>query len=156
MELEQFHCSSDYRLGNKWVESTPAQKDLEVLVDADLNMSWQCALSAWKPNSILGCIWRSVTTRSREVIPQLCSTLMEHCPTCSAASSSGVPNIGRTWTCWSRSRAGPQRCSGWSTDPVKTVGVVQLEKVLETPYSDLSVFEGGLQEWWGGTLFQGV
>jgi len=36
-------------------------------------------------------------------------------------SSSGALSTGKTWTCWSRSREGPQkRSEGWSTSPVRT------------------------------------
>jgi len=47
------------------------------------------------------------SSRSREVILPLSSSLVRlHLQ---SACSSGAPNIGRTWMCWSGSRGGPRR-----------------------------------------------
>ncbi|PKU26959.1 hypothetical protein llap_22737 [Limosa lapponica baueri] len=54
-----------YSLRADLLESTSEERDLGVLVDNRMIMSQQCALVAKKANGILGCIRKSVTSRSR-------------------------------------------------------------------------------------------
>jgi len=59
-----------YRLGADLLESSSVERDL--VADDRLTMSQQCALAAKKANGILGCIKKSVASRSREVLHPLC------------------------------------------------------------------------------------
>ena len=91
-------------LGDGHLESSLAERDLGVLVDK-LNTRQQCGLVAKAANSILGCIRKTIASRSREVILPLCLALVRHI--CSAGSSSRLPSTKKTWTYWSKPSAGP-------------------------------------------------
>ena len=67
-----------YRLGNERLESSPSERDLDVLIDSKLNMSQQCAQAARKTNCILGCIRNGIASQLRLVIVPLCTALV--CP----------------------------------------------------------------------------
>ncbi|GAB0176331.1 myelin regulatory factor-like protein [Grus japonensis] len=72
-----------YRLNREWIQSSLEEKDLGVLVDEKLDVSRQCMLTGRKANRILGCIKRSVTSRSREVIlPLYCTLVRPHLEYC--------------------------------------------------------------------------
>ena len=108
------------RLGGGWIESSSEEKDLGVLVNDKLNMTRQCVLAAQKASCLLGCIPSSAGSRVTEVIMPFYSALLWWDPPWSPVCSSGALSTGRTWTCWSWSRGGPQKWSeDWNTSAVR-------------------------------------
>ena len=69
LHLERNNPIHQYRLGVDLLESSSAERNLGVLVDDRLTTSQQRALVAKKANGLLGCIKKSVASRSRDVAP---------------------------------------------------------------------------------------
>jgi len=69
-----------YGLGDEGIESSPAEKDLGVLMDEKLDISQQSVLAAQKANCILACIKTSTASRFREMIFPLYSVLVRAPP----------------------------------------------------------------------------
>ncbi|KAK4829837.1 hypothetical protein QYF61_006847 [Mycteria americana] len=66
LHLERSNAGHKSKLGEEWLESSPPERDLGVLVNSRLNMSQQCALAAKRANPILGCIKHSITSWSQK------------------------------------------------------------------------------------------
>ena len=95
------------------------EKDLGVLVDEKLDVSQQCVLTAWRANSILGCIKREGGQQGREQIvpPVLC-----HCKAPTRIMHPGLHPLAQEG--YGAVRAGPEEAMKLITEqsisPMKT------------------------------------
>jgi len=93
-----------YGLGAEGLHGSEEKRDQGLLVNAQLDMSQQCAQVAKRANAILACIRNSVASRSRDVIIPLYSALVR-------------PTTRKTLRPWDMSREGQRHwCRGWSTN----------------------------------------
>ena len=71
------------QLQDPWCRNTTNEKDLGIVVDHKLNRSQQCDVAAKRAIAILGCINRSIASKSCEVLVPLYSALvrphLEYC-----------------------------------------------------------------------------
>ncbi|GAB0199510.1 mitochondrial enolase superfamily member 1 [Grus japonensis] len=77
LHLGHNHPGRHYGLGEEWLESCPAEKDLGGLANSWLSMSRQRAQMAKAANSILACISNRVASRTRAAIVTPYSALLE-------------------------------------------------------------------------------
>lgn len=68
------------RLGTDLLKRSSVDKDQGVLVDNRMTTSQQCVPVAKNVNGILGCVKKSVTSRLREVLLPVYSTLLRPYP----------------------------------------------------------------------------
>lgn len=105
LRLERRRSMYQHMVGAGWSENSFAEMDLAFLVNK-LDMSQQGIFVAKKANSILSCIGESTTSRLRELILLLYSTLVRHI--WSTRSSSEFASEGQEmWTCWGETSEEP-------------------------------------------------
>lgn len=66
--MEQSNTRHNSKVGEEWEESSPAERDLRMLVSSRLKRSQHCALGEKRAKHTLGDIKHSKNNQSKEVI----------------------------------------------------------------------------------------
>jgi len=77
LHLGQCNLAHISKLGEEWLESSPAERDLGMLIGSRLSRSRQGALAARRANHVLECIKHNITRWSKKVIILLYSALVQ-------------------------------------------------------------------------------
>jgi len=130
------------RLGDEGIESSPAEKDLEVLVDEKLEVSQKYVLTTQKASRILGYIKTSLASRLRQVILPLYSALLRpHLESCVQLwSSRHSKNVELLEQVQRRATKVTRELEHLSyKERLRAFELFSLEKTRGTPYSGPSV-----------------
>ena len=75
--------NSSYELGIECLAVSEAERDLGIIIDADLKVSKQCVKAATTANCVLGMISRTISSRSEDILVNLYKSLvrphLEYC-----------------------------------------------------------------------------
>ena len=71
LHIGRSNGKSDYKIQNAVLNTTAKEKDIGVIIQADMKVSEQCGIAARKGNRLLGMISRNITYREKKLMVPL-------------------------------------------------------------------------------------